>query len=227
MYKFVILNSFERSRESGFSMFGRIFYRSFIAAGALSLFALTGCKEENYAKVPQTSPKQELVEMQEEGLVKRGEYLVTTIGCADCHSPKRMGERGPEEIAELKLSGYPQDQKLPKVDPAIIKNGWMLMNEDLTAAVGPWGVSFSANLTSSETGIGNWSLEQFKTAMRQGKFKGMENGRDLLPPMPWQNFAKLSNKDLEAVYRYLQSTAPVENVVPAPIPPTKLADLQH
>lgn len=223
MNEYVIKNSIEMSRESGISTVGRIFSKLFVTAGALSLFTLGGCKEENYAKTPEASPKQELVELQKEDLVKRGEYLVTAIGCHDCHSPKRMGERGPEEIAELKLSGYPQARELPKVDPAVLQNGWMLMNGDLTAAVGPWGVSFAANITSSETGIGNWSLEQFRIAMKQGKFKGMENGRDLLPPMPWPNFAKLSNEDLEAIYYYLQSTSPVENIVPAPIPPTKLA----
>ena len=215
--------SIKMSRESGILSVGRIFSKLFITAGALSFFTLGGCKEENYAKTPETSLKKELEEPRKEDLVKRGEYLVTTIGCHDCHSPKRMGERGPEEIAELKLSGYPQSRELPKVEMEVLKNGWMLMNADLTAAVGPWGVSFAANITSSETGIGNWSKEQFRIAMKQGKFKGMENGRELLPPMPWPNFAKLSNEDLEAIYYYLQSTPPVENIVPAPIPPTKLA----
>ena len=36
-------------------------------------------------------------------LVKRGEYLVSTIGCDDCHSPKKMGPTGPEIIPELLL----------------------------------------------------------------------------------------------------------------------------
>lgn len=214
-----------RLPESGASGIGKSFQQIFLTVGMLSLLILTGCKEENYAKTAKTSPKKELVKLQKEELVKRGEYLVTTIGCADCHSPKQMGQHGPEEVGELKLSGYPQGRELPKVDPAVLQNGWMLMNGDLTAAVGPWGVSFAANITSDETGIGNWSVEQFKIAMKKGKFKGMENGRDLLPPMPWPNFAKLSNDDLEAIYYYLQSTPPVENIVPAPVPPTKLAAL--
>lgn len=192
-------------------------------------FLITGCQEKNYAKEPQESAKEQLAESNQQDQteqVKRGQYLVTTIGCGDCHSPKKLGERGPEEIAELKLSGFPQGRELPSFDQKTIEAGWMLMNEDLTAAVGVWGVSFAANLTSDETGIGNWSFEQFKTAMRKGKFKGMENGRDLLPPMPWPNFAHLSDDDLKAMFAYLKSTQPVENAVPAPITPNKMGALQ-
>ncbi|GAB2775091.1 c-type cytochrome [Salinimicrobium soli] len=192
----------------------------------LSSSFFTSCKKEGYAKVPDESAKEELAAIQQEDLVKRGKYLVASIGCGDCHSPKRMGKMGPEEVPELKLSGYQEDGKLPPMDHANLKNGWVLFNPDLTAAVGPWGVSFAANITSDETGIGNWSLKQFTTAMRKGKFKGMENGRDLLPPMPWPNFANLTDKDLEAIYKYLKSTKPVENVVPAPISPEKLAGLK-
>ena len=61
--------------------------------------------------------------------------------------------------------------------------------------------------------------------MREGKLKGDKGGRMMLPPMPWQNFAKLSDEDLESMFKYLQSTEPVENAVPAPIPPTKLDSL--
>lgn len=157
--------------------------------------------------------------------IARGKYLVTTIGCADCHSPKRMTERGPEEIPELALSGHPAGDTLPPLSMDAMQKGWMLMTGDLTAAVGPWGISFSANLTSDDTGIGNWTMERFKTAMREGKLKGDKGGRMMLPPMPWQNFAKLSDEDLESMFKYLQSTEPVENAVPAPIPPTKLDSL--
>ncbi len=189
-------------------------------------FLLESCQKKNYAKVPETSPEEEFQKAnQQEEQIKRGQYLVTGIGCADCHSPKKIGERGPEEIPELKLSGFPEGRELPPVDRATLENGWMLMTGDLTAAVGPWGVSFAANLTSDQTGIGNWSLEQFKVAMREGKFKGLKNGRDLLPPMPWPNFAHLTDEDLEAMFVYLKSTKPVENVVPAPIPPNKLVSL--
>jgi hypothetical protein len=154
-------------------------------------------------------------------LVKRGEYLVTIMGCNDCHSPKSMGPQGPQIIPELLLSGYPADRPLLNVNDAAIKNGWALINEDITMAAGPWGVSFAANLTSDPTGIGSWTEENFKRALKEGKYKGMPGGRTLLPPMPWFNFANISDEDVSAIFAYLKSTNPVRNVVPAPIPPVQ------
>ncbi len=97
-----------------------------------------------------------------------------------------------------------------------------MLTGDLTSAVGPWGVSFAANLTSDPTGIGSWTEENFKRALKEGKYKGMPGGRTLLPPMPWQNFANISDEDVSAIFAYLKSTKPVKNVVPAPIPPDQL-----
>lgn len=186
---------------------------------AFFLLILIGCKDKEYDTLPEEK------ELSEKDFEQRGEYLVNSIGCMDCHSPKKMGEKGPEVIGELHLSGFPSNRELPKIDTANLKNGWMLMNHDLTAAVGPWGVSFASNITSDDTGIGNWSLEQFKIALTKGKFKGMENGRDLLPPMPWQTFANFTNEDIKAIYTYLQSTNPVKNVVPNPIPSEEVSSL--
>lgn len=91
------------------------------------------------------------------------------------------------------------------------------MSPDLTAAAGPWGISYAANITSDETGIGAWKEEQFKKSVREGKLKGLDGARPLLPPMPWQNFRKLTDLDLKAIYTFLQSTTPVKNVVPQPV----------
>ncbi len=130
-----------------------------------------------------------------------------------------MGPQGPELIAGLMLSGYPADRPLPKVAKEALKSGWVLLVEDLTAAAGPWGVSFAANLTSDQTGIGNWPEENFKRALKQGKYKGLEGSRTLLPPMPWVNFINISDDDVSAIFAYLKSTNPVKNVVPFAIAP--------
>jgi len=167
----------------------------------------------------QAPVKPEVVELTGEQLVKKGEYLVTIMGCNDCHSPKKMGPNGPEVIPELMLSGFPADRKLPEVDKESIKKGWAMLNEDMTAAAGPWGVSFAANLTSDPTGIGNWTEENFKRALKEGKFKGLPGTRTLLPPMPWFNYTNISDEDVKAIFAYLKSTNPVRNVVPAPIVP--------
>ena len=171
---------------------------------------------------PETAPVAEIVEPTEEEVIAHGEYLVGIMGCHDCHSPKQMGEKGPEIIPELMLSGYPSDRPIMKFDNPLLKEGFAMFYPDLTGAAGPWGMSFSGNLTPHESGIGNWSEEQFKIALTQGKSKGLENGRMLLPPMPWQGFATLKDEDIHSIYSYLQSINPVENVVPAPVPPDNM-----
>ena len=148
-------------------------------------------------------------------LVKRGDYLVTSIGCGDCHSPKRMGAQGPEIIPELRLSGSPHDLQLPPLDTASVKKGWILFTPDLTVSIGAWGASYSANLTGDATGVGDWTEENFIRCMREGKLKGLPNGRPLLPPMPWANFKNLTDDDLKAILVYLKTVKAVKNVVPA------------
>jgi hypothetical protein len=154
--------------------------------------------------------------------VKRGEYLVSIIGCEDCHSPKKRGPMGPEIIPELRFSGYPSSRPIMKADSNVVKQGWALFNPDLTSAVGPWGMSFSANISSDETGIGGWTEENFIRALRQGKYKGLENSRSLLPPMPWFMYKNMQDEDLKAIFAYLKTTKPVENVVPVPRMPADI-----
>lgn len=148
---------------------------------------------------------------------ERGKYLVSILGCADCHSPKMMTPQGPQPNPDLHLSGHPAGERIGKVDTSSLRD-WTLFNFHNTAVVGPWGVSYAANITSDETGIGNWTEQQFLTAMKKGKFKGLETGRPLLPPMPWFNYANATDSDLKAIFRYLKTTKPVANVVPQPQP---------
>ncbi|MDR3695148.1 c-type cytochrome [Mucilaginibacter sp.] len=150
-----------------------------------------------------------------DSLVKRGNYLVTTLGCNDCHSPKKMGPQGPYIDSTRMLSGFPSTAIVPVAGPGDVKKGLVVFAGDLTAAIGPWGTSFAANITSDATGIGSWKLAQFKNALRHGKYKGLDNERMLLPPMPWQDLTNLTDADTEAIFTYLQSTKPVNNVVPA------------
>ena len=104
----------------------------------------------------------------------------------------------------------------------MLKEGFGMFYPDLTAAAGPWGVSFAANLTPDQSGIGTWTEEQFKIALTLGKFKGIKGSRMLLPPMPWFNFTEMKDEDVSAVFAYLKSIKPVRNVVPQPIPPDQM-----
>jgi mono/diheme cytochrome c family protein len=153
-------------------------------------------------------------------LIRRGEMLATYGGCHDCHTPKVMTPNGPVLDKTRLLSGHPADMKLPPVPVgALGPNQWgAVATNDFTAWVGPWGTSFAANLTPDEdTGLGNWTLEQFIKTMRTGKHLGV--GRPILPPMPWFDVSALSNRDLTALFAYLRSLKPMSNRVPPPIPP--------
>lgn len=181
---------------------------------AATLF-MVACNQQPGANAP-------VAEISKDSLIKRGDYLVNTMGCDDCHSPKKLGPNGPEIIMDKRFAGHLAGTPLGKVDAETLKNGWMLFSPDLTAAVGPWGISYAANISSDETGIGNWSEAQFINSIRSGKLKGMDSGRPLLPPMPWFNFAKLTDLDLRAIYAYLKTSTPIENVVPGPKAPTDI-----
>jgi hypothetical protein len=151
-------------------------------------------------------------------LIERGLYLVTAGGCNDCHSPKKMTPNGPVPDEARLLSGHPAGEKLPEVPPNLFgPDKWgAITNNNLTAWVGPWGISYTSNLSPDpETGIGVWNEELFIRILRSGKFMG--SGRDILPPMPWYSYAKLTDADLKAIFAYLKSLKPVKNPVPAAV----------
>jgi mono/diheme cytochrome c family protein len=151
----------------------------------------------------------------------RGKYLVESIGCGDCHTPKTMGPKGPEMDPSRLLSGHPEGTELPpppsQQGPWIASAAW-----DLTAWSGPWGISYAINLTPDEnTGIGSWSEETFVGALRTGRHMGVS--RPILPPMPWEAFRNMSDEDLKSIYAYLRTLKPVHNRVPEPTPLVQVA----
>ncbi len=172
------------------------------------------------------APKnQETASSSNDDIIQRGEYLVNILGCEDCHSPKVFGPNGPEVDVTKRFSGFQAGDKLGKIDTTVLKS-WLLFNGTLTAFVGPWGVSYAANISSDATGIGDWKEEQFKLAIREGKFKGIASERSLLPPMPWQTFKTMKDDDLKAIFAYLKSTKPIHNIVPQVVSPQELASLK-
>jgi mono/diheme cytochrome c family protein len=153
-------------------------------------------------------------------MVERGKYLVTVGGCNDCHSPKVYGPKGPFPDTTLLLSGARANQPIPEIPQGLLApEKWAVVsNSDFTTWAGPWGISFAKNLTpDTATGLGSWTEEMFFNALRKGKDMGQ--GRDILPPMPWFNFAQMTDEDLRAVFVYLRSLKPIENAVHDPIPP--------
>lgn len=148
----------------------------------------------------------------------RGKYLVDVMGCHDCHTPMKMGPNGPQWDMDRMLSGHPEQLVMPAA-PALPPGPWIgVMGATMTAWSGPWGTSFTANLTpDKETGLGDWTVEQFIDTMKTGKDRG--KGRPVLPPMPVQNLANLTDEDIRALFAYLQAIKPISNRVPQPIDP--------
>ena len=80
----------------------------------------------------------------------------------------------------------------------------------------PFGTLFASNITpDAETGIGNWSYEAFRRAMRDGVSR---TGSHLYPALPYDHYTHVTEGDLQAIYAYLMTRRPVH----APKPDNKL-----
>lgn len=83
-----------------------------------------------------------------------------------------------------------------------------------------FGTVYSTNITPDpQTGIGHWSLEAFSRAMRTGVAR---DGSHLFPAFPFDHFTKVTDEDIEALYAYAMTRAPVVatpvlNSVPFPL----------
>ncbi len=179
-----------------------------IAAMMLAAAPYTSAGGDNAANNPDNSSSEKL---------ERGRYLVTVAACNDCHTPWTMGPNGPEPDMSRMLSGHPESAVVPP--PSLAQEPWSMSIYDTnTAWAGPWGVSFTANLTPDrETGLGKWTLRTFVDTIRSGRHLG--RGREILPPMPWQMYKHFTDDDFDAIFTYLQSIPPVRNRVPDPLPP--------
>ena len=113
-----------------------------------------------------------------------GRYLAHYVGlCADCHTP-RKGLLAKADQSRL----FAGTSNPPKGFPAN-----------------------PSNITSDpETGIGRWSESDFVRAMRTGVNPA---GISLHPFMPWHEMGRMTDDDLRALYRYLQTTTAIRNEV--------------
>jgi len=147
-----------------------------------------------------------------EARVERGRQLVMFGGCNDCHTPYKLGAKGPEPDMTRALSGHPA--QLVVTGPPKLQGPWVWAGVGTnTAFAGPWGISYSRNLTPDRvSGFGIWTEEMFIKTMRTGRHMGVS--RPILPPMPWQNLNSLPDDDLKSIYAYLQSIKPIRNEVP-------------
>ena len=149
-------------------------------------------------------------------MVQRGKYLVDTVGaCGHCHTPRA----GAEYNMDMYLAGHPAGQAYPRYNFSMMQQGiFILTSTQMTAFSGPFGTSFSSNLTpDKETGLGGWTEEMFIQAMRTGLHQGVEGNRKIFPPMPTKHYAQMNDEDLKAIWAYLRTIKPVKNEVSSPL----------
>ncbi len=76
----------------------------------------------------------------------------------------------------------------------------------------PFGTLYSNNITPDEaTGIGNWSEDAFKRAMKRGVAR---DGMHLYPALPYEHFTHVSDDDLQAIYAFLMTRQAVLQKAP-------------
>jgi hypothetical protein len=121
----------------------------------------------------------------------RGRYLVSIAPCALCHTAV-------------------QGSLFPKASQALSGGGKISCGEDIT---GCFGTVYSKNLTPDrETGLGDWTDQQIRRAIKSGITK---DGRMMhWQAMPWDIFSNFIEADLEAIVAYLRSLPPVRKAIP-------------
>ncbi|WP_447927398.1 c-type cytochrome [Vreelandella sp. EE27] len=77
----------------------------------------------------------------------------------------------------------------------------------------PFGDIFSTNITPDpETGIGDYSRDEFAAALREGK---RADGKNLYPAMPYPSYSLINDEDIDALYAYfMEGVEPVHNEPP-------------
>lgn len=154
--------------------------------------------------------------------VKRGEYLVNTSGCHDCHTPWKMTANGPEPDMSRKLSGHPETMTVGA--PPTLTGPWISASAATnTAFYGPWGISYTMNLTPDRnTGLGIWTEDMFVKAIRTGRHMGVS--RPINPPMPWPVYRNFTDEDLKSIFAYLRTIPPIVNHIPDYVPPSTMTE---
>jgi mono/diheme cytochrome c family protein len=80
------------------------------------------------------------------------------------------------------------------------------------ALISPLGTFYTSNITPDlETGIGNWTADDFWSALHDGRSRHLGH---LYPAMPYPHYTLYSRADGDAMFAYLQSLPAVSNVPP-------------
>lgn len=71
----------------------------------------------------------------------------------------------------------------------------------------PFGTLYASNITPDlQTGVGDWTTDQFYAAMHTGRFP---DGGLLYPVMPFGSYTKVTRRDSDAIFAYLKTIPPI------------------
>lgn len=142
-------------------------------------------------------------DMTEAEMLERGEYLSNIGACVSCHTPQ-LEEYLVEEISleQLQTIGFAYE------DTQDLEGQLMAGGREFP--LGPFGVLVSPNLTSDDTGLGDWSDEEVEAALRIGI---NPDGRRLHPLMPYGNIFSWAESDMQALIMYLRTLPAIENEI--------------
>ncbi len=122
-------------------------------------------------------------------VLARGEYLTRVAGCEHCHTPQKGGKPDSSQ----RFAGGQAFQ--------------MVM-----------GTAVSPNISPAEgRGVGYWSetdfLNKFKHFRSDASRQHEAGPGDPNTPMPWFDYAGMTDEDLSAIWVYLQTVEPQDNEV--------------
>ncbi len=125
-----------------------------------------------------------------EDLIQYGEYITNASLCKDCHTVQVQGEY---QMDKYMAGGF----AMPLITGGAVR---------------------TANITpDKKTGIGNWTEQQFLTRFKMYADSSYVphtiNPGEFNTMMPWAYYAHMKEEDLKAIFAYLQSIKPVENMV--------------
>ncbi|MDH5345034.1 MAG: cytochrome c [Gammaproteobacteria bacterium] len=164
---------------------------------------------DNYSEVRATTildaPSVTGVAPENQAAVNRGEYLVELLGCGVCHTDGALiGEPDMRRALAGSSIGVAYTSPFENKNPGIV---------------------FATNLTPDrDTGIGRWTDDEIKDAIRAGLGR---HGPNRILVMPWQAYARISDDDAWAIVAYLRSLEPVENTVPVNVPVGRKTDATY
>ena len=148
----------------------------------------------------------------QDDVLQHGKYIATIAGCTDCHTPLKAEYQDPSKytLEQLQVISF---------NAAAALDETKLLSGGRPFDLGPAGVLFTRNLTpDQETGLGAWTDEQVKLAVKTGV---NHDGKILFPVMPYHVYNGMADADMDAVVAYLRSVNAVSNQVPESTIPTE------